>query len=71
MISGIPALVPQVTIDLEVGSTSIYCTVDSEFKFSLSFFGNGFLWHGGGFNDWQYKKPGKMVDTINNCYNIA
>jgi len=39
---------PQVTIDLDVGSTSIYSTVDRVFKFSLSFFGKGFLWQGGG-----------------------
>jgi hypothetical protein len=39
---------PQVTIDLEVGSTSIYYKVDGAFKFSLSFFGKGFFWQGGG-----------------------
>ena len=73
MMSGIPPIEPQVTMDLELGSTSIYWTVDATLSSSLSFFGNGFLWQGGGLLiDWQCKKLSiVVVNTIYNCYIIV
>jgi hypothetical protein len=43
MMFGVPPTEPQVTIDLETGSTSIYSTVEAILSFSLSFLGKGFF----------------------------
>ena len=65
IISGTPPIVPQVTIDLEIGSTSIYSTVDGIFESSLSCLGNGFFWQGGGLEtDWHNDRNDRLSKTV-------
>jgi hypothetical protein len=69
MMSGVPPIEPQVTIDLDIGSTSIYCTVEATLSLSLSFLGKGFLWHGGALAvDWLYNKLKDNMGTISKCF---
>ncbi len=53
MMSGTPPIDPQVTIDPETGSTSIYFTVEATLSISLNFFGYILSQGKGVLDDWH------------------
>ena len=67
---GTPPTEPQVTIELDTGSTSTYSTEEAILIFSLSCLGKGFLWQGGGILtvEEQDKKLTEVKITNSNCF---